>query len=422
MAASEPDLARLVGLRTVKGGHYAEFRGTTARLSRVMTALEGISKALVQTASGPEALVIAVVETVRDHLGAEWVLFALADGHLGQTGPRHLIASGDGQIMAFEGASVAQPPADLPDPVLNRLNDVLRGEDEMLRGPLVGDHHIHVPVELDGSIVGGLSAWTPDDTVVDPADLMVLRILAGQATVAMVYASLFAEANRRAEELAERNAELLRTQRELSAVQRTALLNGERSRIARELHDEIGQSLTVVLLSLRRLMQIAPEEMREELEVAHTAARTSLANVRDVAQRLRPGVLEDLGLTSALASLIREFSAASGIPVESRLAKIESGSRTVDLVIYRVAQESLTNIARHSGARTAEVTLSQDSQGIVLSVRDDGIGVQGPVGAGVRGMMERALLVDAELTLAARPQGGTEVVLSIPAAREEAGA
>jgi len=214
----------------------------------------------------------------------------------------------------------------------------------------------------------------------------------------------------------------LEQERSMSSARAIEAQEGERRRIARELHDEIGQSLTVVLLSLRRLMQIAPEEMREELEVAHTAARTSLANVRDVAQRLRPGVLEDLGLISALASLIREFSAASGIPVESRLAKVESGSRTVDLVIYRVAQESLTNIARHSGARAAEVTLSQDSQGIVLSVRDDGIGVQGPVGAGVRGMMERALLVDAELTLTARPQGGTEVVLSIPTAREEAGA
>lgn len=374
MAAPEPDLAQLVGLRTVKGGHYAEFRGTAARLSRVMTALEGISKALVQTASGPETLVVAVVETVRDHLGADWVLFALADGHLGRTGPRHLIASGDGQLMAFEGASVAQPPTELPDAVLNRLNDVLRGEDEMLRGPLVGDHHIHVPVELDGSIVGGLSAWTPDDTVVDPADLMVLRILAGQATVAMVNASLFAEANRRAEELAERNAELLRTQRELSTIQRTALLNGERSRIARELHDSVGQSVLSAGLQMELCRGDVTGSAAEHLDKAVRLTRDAMSRLRDAIYTLS----EARAPMTSIAETLDELCALH-MPAETTTSVTVRGrprelSGDVQHGFLRIAGESLFNAAVHAGATEVVVTVGYTEHEVTLWVDDDGRG------------------------------------------------
>ena len=373
MGAPEPDLARLVGLRTVKGGHYAEFRGTTARLSRVMTALEGISKALVQTASGPEALVVAVVETVRDHLGADWVLFALADGHLGQTGPRHLIASGDGQIMAFEGASVA-PPTELPDEVLNRLNDVLRGEDEMLRGPLIGDHHIHVPVELDGSIVGGLSAWTPEENVVDPADLMVLRILAGQATVAMVNATLFAEANRRAEELAERNAQLLRTQRELSAVQRTALLNGERSRIARELHDSVGQSVLSAGLQMELCRGDVSGPALDHLDKAVRLTRDAMGQLRNAIYTLsdaRAPMSSIAETLDELCALHMPAETSTSVAVRGRPRELPGD---VQHGVLRIAGESLFNAAVHSGATQVLVTVGYAEHEVTLWIDDDGSG------------------------------------------------
>ena len=237
----QADLESLVGLRSVKGSHYAALRGVEARLSRVVGALERISRALVRTAEGPEALVIAVVEAARDHLGADWVVFALADGRLEQSAPRHLISASGGRLYAFEGSERAATPDDLPDEVLNRLNDILRGHETVLHGAILQEDHVHVPVELDGNVVGGLSAWTPVGRMVDPTDLVVLRILASQAIVALLNAELFSETDRHAMELAERNTELERTQRELSAAMRATVLNEERGRIARELHDSVTQ-------------------------------------------------------------------------------------------------------------------------------------------------------------------------------------
>ncbi|WP_347955568.1 MadS family sensor histidine kinase [Gordonia aichiensis] len=374
MAEPAPDLASLVGLRTVKGSHYAQFLGTAARLGRVMTALEGISKALVQTASGPEALVVAVVETVRDHLGADWVLFALADGQLGQTTPRHLIASGDGRIMAFEGVGVATEPTDLPDPVLNRLNDVLRGEGDVLHGPIVAEHHLHVPVELDGRVVGGLSAWTPPDRDVDPADLMVLRILAGQATVAMVNAALFAEANRRAEELAERNVELVRMQRELSAAQRSALLGGERARIARELHDSVGQSVLSAGLQMELCRGHISEAGADHLDKAVRLSRDAMAQLRNAIYTLAdartpsPSIAETL---DELCALHMPAHTRTSVTVRGRPRELPG---EVQHAVLRIAGESLFNAAVHADAGQVVVTFAYADDGVRIWVDDDGSG------------------------------------------------
>ncbi|MGB3301263.1 MAG: histidine kinase [Gordonia sp. (in: high G+C Gram-positive bacteria)] len=380
MTGQTPDLASLVGLRTVKGSHYAEFRGTAIRLGRVMTALEGISKALVQTVEGPEALVVAVVETVRDHLDAEWVLFALADGQLGDTSPRHLIASGDGRIMAFEGVSVATPPVDLPDPVLNRLNDILRGEEDVLHGPIVADHHLHVPVELDGRVVGGLSAWTAPGRDVDPADLMVLRILAGQATVALVNSALFSEANHRAEELAERNEELLAMQRELSAAQRTALLGGERARIARELHDSVGQSVLSAGLQMELCRADVAEGGLEHLDKAVRLTRDAMGQLRSAIFALSdtrtradaptpaPSITETL---DELCALHLPATAVSVVTVRGRPRELPGD---IEHAVLRIAGESLFNAAVHAQATKVIVTVAYADDQVRLWVDDDGVG------------------------------------------------
>jgi two-component system sensor histidine kinase UhpB len=195
-----------------------------------------------------------------------------------------------------------------------------------------------------------------------------------------------------------------------------AAQEGERQRIARELHDEIGQSLTVALLALKRVVDRAPEDLREDAETAQQAVRASLEDVRLVAQRLRPGVLADLGLQSALASLSAEFSRTSGIPVTRTISTdLPELSGDVELVLYRVAQEGLTNVARHARASHVELSLGLVEGGLELRITDDGRG--GPIteGAGVRGMRERAGLIDASLTVAPVAGGGTEVRLVVPA-------
>jgi two-component system, NarL family, sensor histidine kinase UhpB len=192
----------------------------------------------------------------------------------------------------------------------------------------------------------------------------------------------------------------------------------ERRRIAQELHDEIGQTLTVVLLELKSVVNRAPEEVAEELRGVQEVVRSSLDEVRRVARRLRPGVLDDLGLTSALTALAGDFSGTGGPRVTRHVQPgLEGLGPDAELVIYRIAQEGLTNVWRHAGARNAELSLTQDDDGrVTLRVADDGSGPSGTEGSGIHGMRERAMLIGAQLTIGPAAGGGTEVRLVVPPA------
>lgn len=191
---------------------------------------------------------------------------------------------------------------------------------------------------------------------------------------------------------------------------------GERRRVAQELHDEIGQSLTAVVLQLDRLCRTARESERAQHVEARETARTTLEEVRQIAQRLRPEALDELGLQTALAALAERISEHGGLPVVHRLdGNLPELGPAAELVIYRVAQESLTNVLRHADASQAVLTLRGDAEGVTLQVTDDGRGLDASQpGAGIQGMRERALLVDAALGIRTSPQGGTEVRLEVP--------
>ncbi len=208
----------------------------------------------------------------------------------------------------------------------------------------------------------------------------------------------------------------LEAERSTSSARAVAAQEDERRRIARELHDEIGQSLTAVLLGLKRTIDRAPEPLRAELRAVQEAIRAGLDEVRQVASRLRPGVLEDLGLVSALNALAADFSAAGAVPVQPRLTvQLPDLPAAAELVVYRIAQEGLTNVARHADASLAEVSLTVEDGCVVLRVIDDGHGTAGAAeGAGIRGMRERALLVGAQLSVGPAVDGGTEVRLAVP--------
>jgi two-component system, NarL family, sensor histidine kinase UhpB len=208
--------------------------------------------------------------------------------------------------------------------------------------------------------------------------------------------------------------ERLEAERAASNARALSAQESERRRIARELHDEIGQSLTAVLLTLKRVEEQAPGELVPDLLDAQDAARSSLDDARRIAQRLRPDVLEELGLLAALTALVNEFADVTGLVVRSRFdPSLPRLPEATEVVIYRVVQESLTNVARHADADAVEVALLNNS-GPALCVRDDGRGLQGPEGSGIRGMRERALLVRADLDVQTRPDGGTEVRLQLP--------
>jgi two-component system, NarL family, sensor histidine kinase UhpB len=208
----------------------------------------------------------------------------------------------------------------------------------------------------------------------------------------------------------------LEYERGTSAAAALEATEAERRRIAQELHDEIGQSLTVVLLGLKRVVDRAPADLRDDLRMIQDSTRLALEEVRGTARRLRPGVLDDLGLLAALAALASEFSAHTGTPVRRGFGPgLPVLSRTTELVIYRVAQEGLTNAARHSGAGRVDLFLTKHGSAVELRVADDGRGVHGAAeGSGIRGMRERAMLVGADLSIEPGPDGGTQVRLRVP--------
>lgn len=192
-----PDLERLTGVRSGKSTFYPEFRVAAQRTERVLAALEAISRALVQTVNGPPKLVRAVAEAARTHLDAEWVLLALADGALQEALPRHLILDADGHAYSYDGVSGAEVPDHLPDAVLNRLNDILRGHLAQFRYPVIEPHHAHVPIELNGGVIGAFAAWTPVHRTLDDTDETVMRILSSQTAVALQNCALFQRSDRK---------------------------------------------------------------------------------------------------------------------------------------------------------------------------------------------------------------------------------
>lgn len=207
----------------------------------------------------------------------------------------------------------------------------------------------------------------------------------------------------------------LEAERSVSSAHALAAQEGERERISRELHDEIGQSLTAVLLGLRHTVDRAPEQLRDELRATQESVRECLDEVSQVARRLRPGILADLGLLSALYALGAEFTQISGVRLSKNVGSdLPALDGEVELVIYRIVQESFTNVARHAHAAHVELWLTAKDDRLTLRVTDDGRGGLGNEGAGIRGMRERAFLIGAQLQVSSHPGAGTEVCLIIP--------
>jgi two-component system, NarL family, sensor histidine kinase UhpB len=218
-----------------------------------------------------------------------------------------------------------------------------------------------------------------------------------------------------------RMLERLEGERQESGRRVLAAQEAERTSIARDLHDEVGQVLTGVLLQLNSIAEAAPEH-EEALREARQAVRRALDEVRRISRELRPEMLDALGLVSALTELSSSFERVSGVIVERQFeAVLPKLPPDVELAIYRIAQESLTNVARHAQARHVVVALEPGRDSVVLRVADDGRGFGGAPAehGGLRGMRERALLVGGALAIKAAPEGGVEVRLEVPVPQRE---
>jgi two-component system sensor histidine kinase UhpB len=215
-----------------------------------------------------------------------------------------------------------------------------------------------------------------------------------------------------------RMLERLESERRQSGRRVLAAQEAERVGIARDLHDEVGQLLTGVLLQLNAIVEAAPAH-RVELDEAKQTVRQALDEVRRISSGLRPEMLEELGLVSALTELSTTFARVSGVQVERQFdGSLPELSADTALAVYRIAQESLTNVARHANASQVTITLERGRDSVVLRIVDDGRGFpRAPEEhGGLRGMRERALLVDAALAIKPAARGGVEVRLEVPMA------
>jgi two-component system, NarL family, sensor histidine kinase UhpB len=191
----------------------------------------------------------------------------------------------------------------------------------------------------------------------------------------------------------------------------------ERARVARDLHDEVNQSLTGLLLRLEAAREAAPPALEAELAETKALAHQAMRELLSLARQLRPTALDDLGLVAAIGGQVEQLARGE---IAAELATDGDFSTLGDdaqLVVYRVAQEALSNAARHSGAGRVDVKLRRRGGDVELEVADDGRGFafdESEGGLGLAGMRERALLIGGELTIESRPGRGTTVRLAVP--------
>jgi signal transduction histidine kinase len=226
------------------------------------------------------------------------------------------------------------------------------------------------------------------------------------------YYQLFQQAREMEENLRRLSSRILRAQEE------------ERTRISRELHDEVGQTLTAInmnLTELRARLTNGDPGLLARLGDSQQLLESSMETVHRFARELRPAMLDDLGLSPAIRSQLNCFSRRTGVETRCRIspivAKLDPDRNTV---IYRIVQESLNNIAKHAQAGRVEIDIRRQGQSVCVQVRDDGRGFSAGSlpGAsqrlGLLGMQERVKLVAGELTIASEPGRGTTVRALIP--------
>jgi signal transduction histidine kinase len=283
--------------------------------------------------------------------------------------------------------------------------------------PDLGQSHITLPIEANGQLFGLINLLCQEERVLSADDLDLLTAIAAQISEIVANAWL----------------RLKLVEKEMA---RQALLESlveaqeeERSRLARELHDGAGQMLTSLLVRIKTLEKQAlkPEVQSGLAGMLETVSET-IEQVRELSYRLRPAALEQFGLSVALETLVSEMAAESGLDYACHFdGQQVSLPQGIEVTLYRIAQEALTNVVRHAQAGCVVVSLQLVTQGVLMSIEDDGCGFSprqttennGRRHLGLISMHERAAIVGGQLDVYSAPGQGTAVKVLIPVASGE---
>jgi signal transduction histidine kinase len=433
-ARSDDWIERLTGARSSKPTFYAEWRRKSRGLDRAIEALKAISAALCTTTNGPRALCEAVVEALERHFDATVTMLRL-----------------------FPEASFAiGPPATVsrsPDPDLDAVAMLAELEATVreTRGPVVrrtgsadAGTAVGIPVVFGSELIGILMIGLRAGAAIDDSDISILETAANQLAVALANACTFdeterlraravagwSEADRQARELALRNRQLESAHRRLAEAGQRHLINHERQRIARELHDSVAQHLISIGMNLEWCRQQGPHPvaLHRRVTVSQELTRAALTQMRAAIFELSALDGTRSGLRQALFDLADQFRAATPLQVAVRCrGRSRMLSDVVNHAVFNIAQEAMFNVARHADAQRAWVELHYLDGVVRLSVADDGTGDPATVarllaeGQPTRGhhrglvnIRERVAELSGAVTAKGRRGGGVRVIVEVP--------
>lgn len=444
-APATPGIDVLTGIRSSKPTFYAAYRHTAASLHRSVQAIDHIANVLVATAQGPAELCRSVVRATAEHVGAECTVLALRPATLPDAAIREVMHDPAGAVHL--DLTRADPA------VLTRTREALSCSHDGITE--LSDGTVVVPMVVDGNELGVLLACFAETRALEQIDLALLKILANQAAVALQSndlivrsqrlhqraATLYDEAERQAADLAERHRQLAETRHSLDSALQREVIDHERHRIARELHDSVAQHVVSAGLTIEwcRAEVDLDTEVRQRLDHAKALTRTAVEQLRAAIYAIghsdhEPGQ----GLPEMLGRLTTFHMSADltvSVRVEGRPIPL---SRDQEQSLFRIASECLFNTAQHAHATRVIIRLSYAGERLRLSVADDGDGdpealrrlSAGNLAAangyhrGLANMITRAAEMQGSLQFRRARLGGIRVEVTVPllqALRENSG-
>ncbi|HIQ06576.1 MAG TPA: GAF domain-containing protein, partial [Anaerolineae bacterium] len=408
-------LAAQIAVATQSARLYEEAARRLVRLE----VLRDVDRAIIQHLSLEEIMQV-VLEGIPPDLGAEAVAVSLLDSQ-GQRQTVFAMRLPNGTIIHEEAFSLSEVLlhwlVERQEPVI--IYDLGQDPRVQLFRDRIRAHHLTsylgVPLVVQGQTIGILHILTTEPRVFADEDIAFFVTLAGQAAIAMHNARLFQNLVQARNQLQVLSTQLLHAQEE------------ERTRIARDLHDDIGQSLTALKLELQMLRADLVEQrpdLQEQTDRCVELAGHALERTRALSGELRPPDLDRLGLAVALRKqvddLTRRTEATAYLEVQGMEARLPA---EIETALYRIAQEALTNVACHANASRVSVRLERTETEVTLCVEDDGVGFDADhvlrtasqrERLGLLGMRERARLVGGTLQVASRPGVGTRLEIRVP--------